>query len=430
MPIQTRMQVNMARLDLADLFVTIRRTTEAVCRNLEPEDFVMQSSPDTSPAKWHLGHTTWFFERVVLQEHDDDYRPVDPRYHYIFNSYYHSLGQFLPRDRRGSLCRPTVAEVIAYRHRITLRVADFIRECDDRTFAAITPLVLVGCNHEQQHQELLLTDLKHAYGTNPFRPALTDEGPAGGLAEPNLRFIEFSEGTYEVGAVGEGFAYDNEFPCHKRYLNAFRLANRPITNLEYLSFIHDGGYQDHRFWHSAAWDIIERERWEFPLYWERHDNSFMVYTLAGMRPLSPDEPVMHVSYYEAAAYARWAGRRLPTEFEWEVAAARYGHRNEGHFLEDGYFHPYATDRSTESSEMHNLLGNVWEWTTSSYEPYPGYVQPDGALGEYNGKFMSNQMVLRGGSAVTPRSHIRTTYRNFFPPEKRWQFSGFRLAENV
>jgi ergothioneine biosynthesis protein EgtB len=418
----------MNRSSLRDRFCTIRQTTESLCEPLCVEDYVVQSMPDVSPPKWHLGHTSWFFERMILQEHEPRYKPLSEHFPFIFNSYYQSLGPRVQRDARGTLSRPTVKEVYAYRRAVNERILAFTERADDSTFAKATPLIDLGLHHEQQHQELIVTDIKHILGSNPLRPAYRfEEGrmPAPSANVP-ARFVSISGGLFDVGAEREGFAWDNERPRHRVFLQDFRLMNRPVTCGEYLEFISDGGYRNPLLWLSDGWDLVCSEEWKAPLYWEERDRCWHLFTLSGMRSVDPTEPVSHVSFYEAAAYARWAGKRLPTEFEWEVAAAQsQASTAEANLLEDGRFHP--SSQHPCHSSFHRLFGDVWEWTNSAYLPYPGYGQDPGPLGEYNGKFMSNQMVLRGGSCATPRSHIRPTYRNFFHCDKRWQFTGIRLA---
>ena len=419
----------MKRSPLLNNYRVIRQRTESLCEPLCVEDCVIQSMPDVSPPKWHLGHTSWFFERVILEEFVPGHKPFHERYSFIFNSYYQSFGDRVRRDIRGTLSRPTVKEVYAYRRSVDERMLAFLENADEATFAKVGPLVELGLHHEQQHQELLVTDVKHIFGCNPLRPLyVTDRRQQPATSNVTARFIPMAGGLHEVGAAAEGFAWDNERPRHTTFLNDFWLMNRPVSCGEYLEFLNDGGYRNPLLWLSDGWDAVCREGWEAPLYWEHTDGRWLQFTLSGMRPLSADEPMAHVSFYEAAAYARWAGKRLPTEFEWEVAAATAEGATQGSLLEDERFHPVPAATVRDAPDrFHQLVGGVWEWTNSAYLPYPGYQQERGPLGEYNGKFMSNQMVLRGGSCATPRSHIRSTYRNFFPCEKRWQFTGIRLA---
>jgi ergothioneine biosynthesis protein EgtB len=368
----------------------------ALAAPIAAEDQLVQSMPDASPTKWHLAHTTWFFETMVLLRFDPSHRPVDERYAFLFNSYYESLGDRQPRPRRGLITRPTLEEVRGYRHAVDEAMARFLGGTPDPEALQRTEL---GLHHEQQHQELILTDIHHALWSNPLRPAygsLPGSATAGPVTQA-MTWITFPEGMVEVGHDGGTFAFDNEAPRHRVFLEAFALADRPVSGGEYAAFIADGGYRRPELWLSDGWAAVRAEGWEGPAYWERRDDAWWEFTLAGMRPVDLSAPVSHVSHYEADAYARWAGARLPTEFEWEHAATW------------------------------RLPGAVWEWTSSAYLPYPRFVPLAGELGEYNGKFMSGQMVLRGGSCFTPASHIRRTYRNFFPPAARWQMSGLRLA---
>jgi len=420
----------MNRSSLLDGYRAIRKATENLCEPLCVEDYVIQSMPDVSPPKWHLGHSSWFFERVILEQHDPSHKPFHERYSFIFNSYYQSFGERVQRDTRGTLSRPTVKEVYAYRRFVDERLRAFLEKADEGVLAEVAPLVELGLHHEQQHQELLVTDIKHILGSNPLLPAyMADPRPqaAAPVGSPG-RFIPISGGVHEIGATPEGFAWDNERPRHRVLLEDFLLMNRSVTCAEYLEFINDGGYRNPLVWLSDGWDTVCREGWEAPLYWQNVDGSWQQFTLSGMLPVELNEPVTHVSFYEAAAYARWAEKRLPTEFEWEAVATSSARAPSGSLLEDGRLHPLPIIADSDSANLfQQLVGNVWEWTNSAYLPYPGYHQERGALGEYNGKFMSNQMVLRGGSCATPRNHIRTTYRNFFQCEKRWQFTGIRLA---
>ncbi len=409
--------------DLAARFREVRGLTERLCRPLQTEDYQLQSMPDCSPPKWHLAHTTWFFETFILLPHAGA-TPFHLQFGYLFNSYYDAVGDRWPRPSRGLLSRPTVAEVYAYRRAVDERFLALLDRADAGTVAAIAPLVEIGLNHEQQHQELLLTDLKHAFGLNPLRPVYAPPDPAparGGAALPPPAWVPRPGGLVWVGHDGGGFAFDNEGPRHQVYLQPHELAGKPVTAGEYAAFVAAGGYDDPGLWLSDGWAAKRQHGWAAPLYWERDGGGWAAFTLRGRRPLDPDEPVCHVSFYEADAYARWAGARLPTEFEWEAAAAEWGAT--GNFLDAGRFHPARTDGTGQ------FFGDVWEWTASPYVSYPGYRPPPGALGEYNGKFMCNQMMLRGGSCVTPRGHVRATYRNFFPPDARWQFSGVRLAKD-
>jgi ergothioneine biosynthesis protein EgtB len=409
------------RATLAGRFRAVRAETEHLCAPLAVEDYQLQSIPDCSPPKWHLAHTTWFFEQFVLAQFDPGFRPFHPRYAYLFNSYYEAVGERWPRPARGLLSRPTVSEVSAYRHAIDERMLGLLGTTDERTLGAVAPLVELGLNHEQQHQELLLTDLKHAFGLNPLRPAYAPPLAASPTAASReRRWVAHPPGVRRIGHAGGGFAFDNEGPAHSVYVHGFAVASRPVTNGEFVEFSDAGGYDRPEFWLSDGWAARQRNGWDAPLYWERDGGSRVIFTLRGMRPLDPAEPVCHVSYYEADAYARWAGFRLPTEAEWETAAP--AGEPSGNFLDSGRIHP--------GVEPPAYFGDVWVWTASPYAAYPGYRPAAGALGEYNGKFMCNQLVLRGGSCVTPAGHVRATYRNFFPPDARWQFSGFRLAKDL
>jgi ergothioneine biosynthesis protein EgtB len=406
----------------------VRKTTEKICSPLITEDYVIQSMPDVSPPKWHLAHTTWFFERVILQQFAPNYRPFNEQYYFLFNSYYQSLGERWNRDIRGTLSRPSVDEIYAYRSAIDERVRKLVESMSDSDFRKLLGLLELGLNHEQQHQELLVTDIKHILASNPLRPVYRSGGAGESAPQPEIgpaTYVEMEGGTFEIGANGDRFAWDNEYPRHKVLLNDFSLMDRLITCGEYLEFMNDGGYEDPLLWLSDGWETVNREHWNSPLYWRENDGEWQIMTLTGTRPINDGEPVSHVSYYEASAFARWAGKRLPTEAEWERAAATLnGSALEGNFLESDNFHPVPR---TNSSGLSQMLGDLWEWTASSYLPYPGYKQDRGPLGEYNGKFMINQMVLRGGSCATSRTHIRPSYRNFFQCDKRWQFTGFRLV---
>ena len=411
------------RPDTAGRFRAVRAATVAAAAPLTAEDQQVQSMSLASPTKWHLAHTTWFFETFVLCKFAPAYEPFDPQYHYLFNSYYEALGKRHPRPDRGLLTRPSLDDIHRYRRHVDAATERLLAgEPADE----VHRLVELGCHHEQQHQELIVTDIKHVLGLNPLAPAYADRAPAAPHAlAPDLGWVSVAGGVREIGYGGSEFSFDNEHPRHKQWLDDFRLASRLVTNREWLEFMADGGYTTPTLWLSDGWQAAQSEQWEAPLYWRRTNDGWSEYTLAGMRPVAADEPVVHVSYYEADAFSRWAGRRLPTEAEWEIAAA--GLPCEGNFLETGTFHPQAAPPAAGLAQM---FGDVWEWTQSPYTAYPGFRPVDGALGEYNGKFMANQIVLRGGSCATPRSHIRSEYRNFFPPSARWQFSGVRLADDA
>ncbi len=410
---------------LAGRYSRIRSTSLAICEPLETEDYVVQSMPDASPVKWHLAHTSWFFEQFVLKPHSRHYTPFDERFDYLFNSYYQALGPMHHRPRRGLLTRPTVNEVLSYRKHIDDHLQQLLASEDiaDR----IHELVTLGLNHEQQHQELMLTDLKHLLSSNPLLPAYrpTSSNQVWQPVEAT-RFVSFDGGIGEIGASGKHFCFDNEMPRHRTLVEGYALADRLVTNAEYLEFVRDGGYRRADFWLSDGWSTVTSEQWTRPLYWsESLDAEF---TLAGLQPIDPAAPVCHLSYFEADAYARWIGARLPTEAEWELAAARS--HIDGNLLRDvatASLHPRP---ASGSEKLRQLFGDVWEWTASPYVAYPGYRPAPGALGEYNGKFMCSQLVLRGGSCVTPADHVRETYRNFFYPQARWQFMGLRLARDL
>ncbi|GAB4285912.1 MAG: ergothioneine biosynthesis protein EgtB [Ignavibacteriaceae bacterium] len=411
---------------ISELFIKIRKFTEQLCLPLETEDYVIQSMPDVSPAKWHLAHTTWFFEAFILDKYVKNYKPYHRDYYYLFNSYYVLMGDRWIRARRGLLSRPTVKEIFNYREEITKRINEFLADSDEEVLCKTLPLVEIGINHEQQHQELLLTDIKHVLSFNPLRPVYSEREIVNTNNINTENWIDFDEGIYEIGHSGKSFCYDNETPAHKEYVNSFALSDRLVTNREYIEFIEDGGYQKQTLWLSDGWATIEKEKWNAPLYWEKNDGEWYNFTLNGFRKVNPDEPVCHVSHYEADAFAAWKGKRLPTESEWEIAADSL--KIEGNFVEGNKFH--TTPLKDNDNRLKQMFGDVWEWTRSAYLPYPGYKPLPGALGEYNGKFMSGQMVLRGGSCATSESHIRKTYRNFFPPEARWQFTGIRLAKDL
>ncbi|AHF03688.1 hypothetical protein MARPU_07290 [Marichromatium purpuratum 984] len=412
------------RAGLADEFRRVRALTEHLCEPLAIEDYGLQVVPEASPPKWHLAHVSWFYETFLLMPSLDGYRPFDPRFAHLFNSYYEQTGSgFWPRAERGLLSRPRVEEVYDYRRHVDTAMLRLIECCDAERWPRVELRLRIGLNHEQQHQELLLTDIKRNLAHNPLRPAYRADlaAPAPGAPEP-LNWVSFDGGLVEIGAGAEGFAYDNERPRHRVFLEPFALADRLVSNAEFLAFVEDGGYHDPAHWLSDGWARVRAEGWEAPLYWERVDGRWQTLTLGGMRPLDPAEPVCHLSYYEADAYASWAGKSLPTEAQWEHAAA--GVALAGNFLDSGLLHP----RPARGSGIRQLFGDLWEWTASAYLAYPGYRAPGGAIGEYNGKFMCNQMVLRGGSCVSSRDHLRLSYRNFFYPHERWQFKGFRLAE--
>jgi ergothioneine biosynthesis protein EgtB len=413
----------------------VRGRTERLCAPLHIEDFGVQSMPDASPTKWHLAHTSWFFETFLLQPFASGYETFHPQFNYLFNSYYNQVGPRLSRPERGLLSRPTVREVFQYRAWVDAQIQR-LSEASERLWQQIQPRLVLGLHHEQQHQELLLTDIKHVFACNPLRPRykITPKGiDAPGSLEPSasiapLRWHDFPAGLSWIGQSAQGFAFDNEQPRHRVFLEGYQLADRLTTCGEYLSFIEDHGYDRPELWLSDGWAARSRAGWQAPLYWEKRDGQWQHMTLSGMRPVCPAEPVAHVSYYEADAFARWAGCRLPTETEWERSAAEVSIA--GNFVENDVLHPVPWTGLSEAGQPAQLFGDVWEWTASPYTAYPGFQRAADALGEYNGKFMCNQFVLRGGSCVSPMNHIRATYRNFFPPETRWQFSGIRLARDL
>ena len=406
---------------LLQRFLSIRAVTESLAECLSAEDQCVQSMPDASPVKWHLGHTTWFFEELVLLPHAPGYEKYDPKFQYLFNSYYESLGSRHPRPQRGLITRPSRDEVLAYRHHVDSAVSRWLENNVDGDSAWACEL---GLQHEQQHQELILTDIKHALSCNPLFPHYRSGPERRDVAVVPLSWRDYAGGIHWIGSASSApFAFDNEQPRHRVLLAPFRLASRLITCGEYLRFIEDGGYLRTEFWLSDGWIFVQAQQIEAPLYWLKSGGDWQLFTLAGLQPLRADEPVVHVSFYEADAFARWSGKRLPTEFEWESAAANQP--IDGNLLDSGRLHPApAIDGDNQ------FFGDAWEWTRSAYEPYPGYRPWPGTASEYNGKFMCSQIVLRGGSCVTPADHIRAAYRNFFPPSARWQFAGIRLAEDA
>jgi ergothioneine biosynthesis protein EgtB len=399
---------------LAQRLAESRAATLALTRPLTAEDQQVQSMPDVSPTKWHLAHTTWFYETFVLGPHLSGYRPFDPKFAYLFNSYYEAVGDRQPRAERGLLSRPSLEDVLAYRAHVEPGLERLAK--DEAAWAAAAPLVELGINHEEQHQELILMDIKHVLSRNPLEPAYRPPAARAAASDRPMRWLEFEGGLKEIGWGGEGFAFDNEGPRHKVWLEPFAVADRLVTNGDWIAFIEDGGYSRPELWLSDGWAAVKREGWAAPLYWRFEDGEgWTSFTLCGRRPIDPAEPVHHVSHYEADAFARWAGARLPTEAEWEVAAA----------TEPG---PGARPVAVRpSGEGRGFYGAVWQWTASAYLPYPRFRPDPGAVGEYNGKFMSGQMTLRGSACITPPGHARISYRNFFPPGARWMFGGLRLA---
>ncbi|MEP7068276.1 MAG: ergothioneine biosynthesis protein EgtB [Usitatibacter sp.] len=407
-------------------FMAVRDATRALAAPLSAEDCAIQSMPDASPVKWHLAHTTWFFETFILARHDPQRVAFHPAFRVLFNSYYNAVGEKHPRPQRGLLSRPSLDEVLAYRGAVEQEVVALLEA------SALAPeleaLVDLGIQHEQQHEELILTDLKHMLSCNPLRPAYQKNWPLTPIQPGESRWVRVGGGERRIGHPGGGFSFDNEMPRHSVWIHDFEIASHLVTHGNFVDFIEDGGYRRPELWLSAGWDAVATRGWEAPLYWERCGARWDTFTLRGMAPVERNTPVCHLSFYEADAFARWAGARLPTEAEWEVAAE--GAPIEGNFLESGALHPLALREVPAEAELAQLFGDVWEWTRSDYAPYPGFRPAAGAVGEYNGKFMCNQYVLRGGSCATPRSHIRASYRNFFPADARWQFSGVRLARDA
>lgn len=406
---------------LLDRFLVVRETTERLCAPLAPEDYLAQSADFVSPPKWHLAHTSWFFEKFVLEPDQADHRAFHPDYGRLFNSYYQTVGEFHPRPDRGKILRPTADEVYAYRRRVTEAVCRLLGSASDRVMERVE----LGCHHEQQHQELLLMDIKHAYHSSPIHPVYRAEKPTSSPELP-VEWKAYVGGTIEIGAEAHGFAFDNERPRHPEIVRPFRLMSRLVTNGEMMEFIADRGYDRPELWLSDGWDLARASGWRAPLYWDGEGRNYRHTTFAGTMPVDPGAPVLHVSFYEADAFARWAGKRLPTEAEWETAARELP--VEGNLFESDRLSPSPCKAS--GAGPHQMFGDAWEWTSSPYLPYPGFRPLQGSLGEYNGKFMCNQMALRGGSFATPKDHLRPTYRNFYPPGMRWQFSGFRLAEDA
>ena len=411
---------------LAQRYGEVRAATLALSAPLSDEDCAIQSMPDASPVKWHLAHTSWFFETFVLEPHLPGYVVFNPAFRILFNSYYNAVGDKHPRPARGLLSRPARTDVVAYRHHVDTSIQALLQRADTLPTQALA-LIELGINHEQQHQELILTDVLHLLSCNPLQPVyVADHHCFATEPPPRIEWHGFDAGLVEIGHSGPGFAFDNEIPRHRQYLHRFDLASRTVTNGEYLAFIADGGYRRAELWLAEGWDWVNAQLVEAPQYWRRDATGTHQFTLHGMRAVDLAAPVCHVSLYEADAYARWAGARLPTEAEWEFAAGRAP--IDGHFAEDCILRPLPA--ATADGTLTQLFGDVWEWTQSAYSPYPGFRAAAGAVGEYNAKFMSNQYVLRGGSFATPRSHVRATYRNFFPAAARWQFTGFRLARDV
>jgi ergothioneine biosynthesis protein EgtB len=406
-------------------FDEVRSHTEKLAAPLSPEDQTVQSMPDVSPTKWHRAHVTWFFETFVLADNESGFAPFQDKYWFLFNSYYEGVGPRYSRAERGAITRPGAADVGVYRDNVDTRMRDLMATLDGGTVEKLSSTIELGFHHEQQHQELLLMDIKHVLSMNPLRPAYAGT-PSETSAPDRLGWVDVEGGLVEVGHQGEGFSFDNELPRHQTFLTPYRLADRLVTNGEWLEFMADGGYSRHEFWLSDGWARVRAEGWEAPFYWEKLDGVWFEHTLNGTWPVNPGLPASHLSHYEADAYAAWAGKRLPTEAEWEHAVTVDGQAVAGNLADARTYHPQAAPPST--GRLRQVYGDCWEWTSSAYLPYPGFHPADGAIGEYNGKFMSNQMVLRGGCALTPPDHARASYRNFFPPGARWALSGVRLAD--
>ncbi len=405
----------------------VRQTTEELARPLAVEDYGLQAVVDVSPPKWHLAHTSWFFETFVLMP--DGHEPFHPAYARLFNSYYETVGPFVARAMRGLLSRPTVKEIYQYRRAVDDGMERFIHTADSDRFEKMIPVIVLGLHHEQQHQELLLTDIQYNFSINPLKPQYRPLGARPHGRQQPAQWRRFPGGLVSLGYGGDGFSFDNERPLHQEWLTPFSVLDRLITNREYAAFIEDGGYETATLWLSEGWNQVRGQGWRAPLYWIEEDGAWRHYTLGGMKDLDAAAPVCHVSYFEADAFARWAGKRLMRESEWEIVAGP-GPDESANFLSAAWLEPIPASEAGEESGLRQMFGDVWEWTQSAYSPYPGYRPESGALGEYNGKFMMGQYVLRGGSCVTPEGHIRPTYRNFFPPDARWQFSGIRLASDA
>lgn len=415
---------------LQERYQAVRHFSEQLCKPLQTDDYQIQSCLETSPPKWHLAHVSWFFETFLLRKQLADYRVFHPQFEVLFNSYYETVGEFHPRPKRGLLARPTVEEVYAYRHAIDDAMQQLFAQLEQQPNPELAFFIELGLNHEQQHQELLLMDIKHNFSGNPLKPAYRSDLKQASSNTPtaHLQWFEQEAGIYEVGHdSAAGFAYDNESPRHKQYLHDFQLANRLVTNAEYLAFMADGAYQRPELWLAEGWHHIHHKQKQQPLYWQKDGEQWLEFTLGGLRPLQFDQPVCHINYYEADAFARWSGKRLPTEFELEVVQAQQPLH--GNFVDHDYLHPQAT-QTHSSSQQAQWFGDLWTWTSTAYHAYHGFKPLAGAAGEYNGKFMCKQMVLRGGSCVTSQNHMRVSYRNFFYPHDRWQFSGIRLAADA
>lgn len=403
----------------------VRKATEELCTSLETEDYVVQSSFEVSPVKWHLAHTTWFFENFILKPYKTRFHPFKDEYNYLFNSYYDTVGKYFPKDLRGTLSRPTVEEVYRYRHFVDEAMYSLM-DLEGLPEDVVTRMIL-GVNHEQQHQELMLMDLKYNFYSNPLHPVYSEYKENGREKSLSMEWIKFQGGNVDIGHASDEFAFDNESPKHNVYLKPYSISSRLVTNGEYLEFMNDGGYSEPSYWLSDGWHRVNSENWKAPLYWEEKKDGWYIFTLSGMKKMVENEPVSHVSFYEALAYANWKGKRLPTEEEWENAMKSVTPSANDNFVEKGYLRPLPA--KSNGNGIMQAFGDLWEWTYSAYMPYPGTKALPGSLGEYNIKFMANQMVLRGGACITPFSHIRSTYRNFFHLGERWPFTGIRLADD-
>lgn len=409
----------MKRAQLIARLQQVRQETENLCQPLAVEDYVIQAMADVSPAKWHLAHVSWFFETFILQTFFPGYHSFNSYYQQLFNSYYESLGEYFPRAQRGLLSRPTVQQVYDYRHHIDNHLLELLDKVEEQQLLKFKFVMELGLQHEQQHQELLLMDIKYNLALNPLRPAYNTNKLIDKVKKTQSLWLEFPAGLYQIGYSGQDFAFDNETPRHQVYLNAFKIQDHLVSNQEYLEFMKERGYQKPEYWLSDGWQWVKKELWQAPLYWEKQQGQWWQMTLNGMQPLVLEEPVCHISFYEANAYANWAKARLPAEAEWEVAAEQQP--LQGHFLESRLYQPQS---------QAPFFGELWQWTRSAYAPYPGYQAFPGALAEYNSKFACNQFVLRGGCIITPQSHLRRSYRNFFYPHQRWPFTGIRLARDL
>ncbi len=421
---------------LRQRYEAMRTQTNRICEPLKTEDYVVQPVVDVSPPKWHLAHTTWFFETFILTQYKPDYRVFDKDFNYVFNSYYESMGEKMLRNHRGNMTRPGTEEIYRYRAYVDEQMLEFMESPQGAT-PKVAELIELGIHHEQQHQELLVTDIKFILGNNPLFPAYFQHEATNGQALSSYKphYLEIPEGIYTIGHQDDSFCFDNEKGVHKVFLHPYRILNRLVTNEEYLAFMEDGGYENYDLWLAEGRAYVQEHQIKAPFYWHQRDGQRYYYNMRGLEPIDKKAPVTHISYYEAEAFARWSGKRLPTELEWEAACRISGYSNkqppaQANLMEQQGFRPVALHEAPADGKAAQMIGDVWEWTESAYLPYPYYQRVAGALGEYNGKFMVNQMVLRGGSCATPASHIRLTYRNFFQPDKRWQFTGIRLAENI